>query len=229
VDNVTLVPSARMALRLRVPCWCQAAQVRVGESGRWTKALPCAFHDVDPTSEPVQLIFDNAIRLYTWRTSNMSGPSMIEGGGVEVHRGPLLYALRPASVVVEAPVKGAPNGSAVKARAVRTSTDAWNYALLPSSLRFESRGVVPDPPFSASAPPAGRVLAQARRVPGWTSTSGARGVRPVPRSPLYSAEPLEEVELVPFGSTNVRISVFPTLAEKSRSSAGPSPPEGYFL
>ena len=32
-----------------------------------------------------------------------------------------------------------------------------------------------------------------------------------PHSPLASAAPLEQIELVPFGATRVRISVFPQL------------------
>ena len=87
----------------------------------------------------------------------------------------------------------------------------WNYALRTDSLRFVGGGVVPAVPFAAAAPPPVRILAQARRVPGWTAAGGARGVAPVPRSPLASDEPLEQVELVPFGSTNIRIGLFPTL------------------
>ena len=72
---------------------------------------------------------------------------------------------------------------------------------------------MPAVPFSSTARPPTRMLAKARRVPEWKAVGGARGVGPVPRSPLRSTQPEEEIELVPFGSTNVRISVFPTLFE----------------
>lgn len=213
-DNATIVPSATMALRLRVPCWCERAHVRVGADGAWAEATPCGFHSIAPTSERVLVVFENELRLHTWCASNASGQGHIEGGGIEVHRGALLYALRPSSSVNESAVPGAPPGSPIRARAVKVDTDSWNYALLPSSLRFESGAhPVPAVPFSSTASPPTRVLAKARRVPEWTSAGGARGVGPVPRSPLSSAEPLEDIELVPFGSTNVRISVFPTLVE----------------
>ena len=131
-----------------------------------------------------------------------------------MHRGPLLFALRPNSTVNESAVPGAPPGSPIRARAVRVATDApWNYALLRSSLRFERRAEVPAVPFSSTAPPPVRVVAQARRVPEWKVGPGARGVAPVPKSPLESSALLEDIELVPFGATNIRISVFPTLVE----------------
>ena len=187
--------------------------MRVGEDGAWAEAPPCSFYDVSPTSLPVHIAFDNQVRLHTWRASNSSGQGSIQGGGVEVHRGALLYALRPPSVVNESVAPDAPAGSSIRARAVRVATEAWNFGLLTSSLRFERLGTVPDVPFSSTASPPGRVTAMARRVPQWVRGKGARGVAAVPRSPLKSDQPLEAIELVPFGSTNVRISVFPTLVE----------------
>ena len=88
---------------------------------------------------------------------------------------------------------------------------AWNYALLESSLSFEAGGPIPELPFSTTEPAPLRVRAKARKVPEWKFHGGARGVAAVPASPLASKEPLEDLVLVPFGSTNVRISVFPQL------------------
>ena len=60
----------------------------------------------------------------------------------------------------------------------------WNYGLLLSSLAFEGGAAIPTLPFDADAPPPVRIMAQARQVPEWKFTTGARGVQPVPKSPL---------------------------------------------
>eukprot|EP01063_Lacrimia_lanifica_P018886 TRINITY_DN25848_c0_g1_i1.p1 TRINITY_DN25848_c0_g1~~TRINITY_DN25848_c0_g1_i1.p1 ORF type:complete len:667 (+),score=229.17 TRINITY_DN25848_c0_g1_i1:78-2078(+) len=209
-DDARLTLSAPMALQLRVPCWCERARVRV-DAGAWVEAAPCGFHAVN-ASGAVEIVFENAIRLHTWRASNVSGQASIQGGGVEVHRGALVYALRPQSNVTATQAPYAPKNSSIQARSVK-ATSPWNYALLTSSLTFEPGLGVPDVPFSSTAPPPCVVKAQARRVPEWTAVPGAEGVAPVPKSPLSSQEPLEDIVLVPYGSTNVRISVFPSLVE----------------
>ena len=206
-------PPAAIELALRVPCWTEGASVSIGGAALLA-APPCAFFNVSVRlNESVNVTFVQAARLYTWRVSTDDGQSEIQGGGVEVHRGPLLYALRPASNVTEVAISGAPEGGGIKQRNV-VATGAWNYALLVDSLEFHDDGdavPVPAMPFDTEAPSPVRFTAKARRVPSWKTAGGARGTGAVPKSPLNSSEPLEQIELVPYGSTNVRISVFPTL------------------
>ena len=129
-----------------------------------------------------------------------------------MHRGALLFALRPKSVVIQRVIQGSTDPR-IKSREVTLAPNAtWNYALLPSSLTFLGGGAVPSPPFDTGAAPAVKITARARRrVPGWTNGPGARGVAALPASPLHSSEPEETIELVPYGATNIRISVFPQL------------------
>ena len=145
-----------------------------------------------------------------------------------MHRGALVYALRPASTVKSSLYPGSTDPN-IRVHDVQVHPNAtWNYALLPSSLRFVGGGEVPSPfPFDADKAPAVKVVAQARMVSSWHNGGGARGVAPPPRSPLHSSAPLETIELVPYGATNIRISVFPQLCDPSKHDQPPcyQPPQ----
>eukprot|EP00935_MAST-01C_sp_MAST-1C-sp1_P001190 g1190.t1 len=189
------------------------------------QAAPQATADV--FSSTVQVRFRNSIRVKRdpWA-----------GNATEVHRGALTFALRPETSVTTAKIKG--HGSVSGAPTTLTShtvhaTGAWNYALdlgtaaadgSPAFV-FNGSGVVPARvPFDATAPPAVSIRAQARLIPTWY----AKGDHPdpPPSSPVGSVQPLTEITLVPFGATNVRMSVFPVLGDvpPPAPSPGPKPP-----
>jgi uncharacterized protein len=74
-------------------------------------------------------------------------------------------------------------------------------------VTFEERAIGATPFSVAGAPVALKV--KGRRLPGWALERGAAA--PPPVSPLSSSEPLEELTLVPYGCTDLRVTEFPTL------------------
>jgi hypothetical protein len=53
--------------------------------------------------------------------------------------------------------------------------------------------------------------ALARRVPDWTLRNGS--TTPLPTGDFAAGEAIEQVELIPYGATNLRIGEFPTLSK----------------
>lgn len=93
-------------------------------------------------------------------------------------------------------------------------TTPWNYALdlddanLAASLSFTERPVG-DCPFSPEGAPVVATV-RGRRLPAWGLEKDAAA--PPPQSPVRSNEPEEQLTLIPYGCTNLRVTEFPTLA-----------------
>jgi DUF1680 family protein len=94
-------------------------------------------------------------------------------------------------------------------------TTPWNHALYldekhpEQSVRFAERPVG-SAPFSAEGAPLSAFVS-GRRLPEWTIEKGAAA--PPPESPVTSAQPREELTLLPYGCTDLRITEFPRLAK----------------
>ena len=138
---------------------------------------------------------------------------------VAIERGPLVYALNIGTEWKK--VKDNPQFADWEVY----PTTPWNYALqidrdhAERSLTFEERPIG-SPPFSSKAFP---VIARVkgRRLADWKIERGAAA--PPPPSPVFSAEPLEELTLVPYGCTDLRITEFPTLPPHCRSRTSDRP------
>ncbi len=124
---------------------------------------------------------------------------------VAIERGPLIFAL---------PIE--PEWRKVKDNPQFADWEVyprspWNYALQIDreypvrSIHFEA-GPLGVGVFSTQAPPM-IAKVKGRRVPSWKLERGAAA--PPPSSPVATSEPLEDLTLVPYGCTDLRITEFP--------------------
>ncbi len=196
---------ARFPVVFRVPAWAEGAVMEM--AGGAPKSLkPGSWHWLERHWQgDTEIRFNFPMKPRITRRYN---------GAVVIERGPLVYSLKLGEtrtrVNADKPHRELPHGDFE----IRPATP-WNYALAVSEAKpeagvsFEERPVG-ERPFS---PEGAGVVAKVkgRRLPGWKLVRG--WADEVPFGPQHSKEALEELSLLPYGCTNIRVTEFPWLSE----------------
>lgn len=209
-DRIMLTISARreveFPLYLRIPGWCSRAGVSVNgeqvrtqmDSGGYLR-LHQKWHNHDI----IEILLPMDIDVRMWEKQN---------NAVSVRRGPLWYSLK----IGEKWVTYVEDEKFAKwPDAEVFPTSAWNYALIldqgepARSFRVKKQSKPASQPFVTHSAPIA-LTARGRRLPSWEAVTNCPG--PLPASPAQTAEPPEDITLIPMGAARLRISVFPVAA-----------------
>ncbi len=191
----------KFPLHLRIPSWAKGAKLTVG--GQAAEARAGAFAVVDRTWKSGDVVtLELPMELRTETRYN---------DAVAIHRGPLVFSLRIGQKLTK--LKSYHEKLPVADWQIEPATP-WNYGLVidpknpGASITVESRRPSRIP-FSDERP-AVVLRAKGRAIPEWTMERSSAGE--TPKSPVVSNEPVTELELVPYGSTRLRITEFPVIA-----------------
>jgi hypothetical protein len=200
---------ATFPFHLRIPAWCKKASIRInGEPWKEVEGNQIVKIGREwKSGDVVELTLPMHIFRNTWHENSVS-----------IERGPITYGLKIGEEMKLVKNSNPPGSYGGEEFYEIRPTTPWNYCLIHTDedkmeerYKVEKSGTVNSYPWNLENAPI-TIKTKAKRIPSWQLYNEMAG--PLPFSMTYrleAAEEEEEIILVPYGCTNLRISQFPVV------------------